>query len=293
MSCGGVAYRPGGMGERTVCRWLAYSGTPILVGDLLYKPKHSLIDQSLHARLGSQTTNGDGFGIGWYADSEAPVLYKDVDPVWNDQNLRELSSQIRSRLIFAHIRASTGTPIQQSNCHPFRFGKWLWMHNGRIAGFQQVKRDLVFAVGADLYPFIEGSSDTETFFFLALTFGLNEDPPGAVERAVGFIEHVCRGKGIEDAVHMSVAMSNGELVWAFRYSSEGEPPSLFYSTDVHTLREQHPEVAVFFTLSEDTRVVVSEPLTDLAGAWNEVPASHYGVIEPGKDELKRFVPRAE
>lgn len=276
-----------------MCRWLAYSGTPLLVGDLLYKPKHSLIDQSLHARMGPQTTNGDGFGIGWYADDDAPVLYKDVDPAWNDRNLRELSSQIRSRLIFAHIRASTGTPVQRTNCHPFRFGKWLWMHNGQIAGFQKVKRELVLAVDADLYPFIEGSTDTETFFFLALTFGLNEDPPGAVERAVGFIEKVGRGQGIADPVRMSVAMSDGKFVWAFRYSSDGDPPSLYYSTNIDTLRAQHPEIAVFSSLSAETRLVVSEPLTDLAGAWNEVPASHYGVIEPGNDELKRFVPRAE
>ena len=49
-----------------MCRWLAYSGTPVLLKDLLYKPKHSLIDQSLHSRLGVETTNGDGFGVGWY-----------------------------------------------------------------------------------------------------------------------------------------------------------------------------------------------------------------------------------
>jgi glutamine amidotransferase len=276
-----------------VCRWLAYSGTPILISDLIYKPKHSLIDQSLHARLGPCTTNGDGFGVGWYADGDSPVLYRAVDPIWNDWNLREISARIQSGLLFAHVRASMGTPVQQTNCHPFRYGKWLWMHNGSIAGFQQVKRELVLAVDPDLYPFIEGSTDTEVFFFLALTFGLHEDPPLAVERAVGFIERACRKHGVDDAVRMSVALSDGKLVWAFRYASRGEPPSLFYSTDVSTLREQHPEIPAFLTLSEETRLVVSEPLTDLAGGWNEVPASHYGVIEPGEDDLRRFTPRAE
>lgn len=274
-----------------MCRWLAYSGTPILIADLLYKPQRSLIDQSLHSRLGPNTTNGDGFGIGWYADGDTAPLYKAVDPIWNDRNLREISSQIRSPLIFAHIRASTGAPVQQTNCHPFRFGKWLWMHNGRIAGFQQAKRELTLAIKPELYPFIEGSTDTETFFYLALTFGLTEDPPGAVAKAVGFIEQTCGKMGIEDTIHMSVAVSDGSLVWAFRYASTGEAPSLYYSTDVDTLRRQHPEIPAFLTLSEDTRLVVSEPLTDLAGAWNEVPTSHYGVIEPGTDELRRFVPR--
>ena len=276
-----------------MCRWLAYSGTPILIADLIYKAKHSLIDQSLHARFGPHTTNGDGFGVGWYADGDSPVLYRAVDPIWNDRNLREISARIQSGLLFAHIRASMGTPVQQTNCHPFRYGKWLWMHNGSIAGFQQVKRELVLAVDPDLYPFIEGSTDTEIFFFLALTFGLNEDPPLAVERAVGFIEQACRKHGIDDSVRMSVALSDGKLVWAFRYASKGEPPSLFYSTDVSTLGKQHPEVPAFLTLSEETRLVVSEPLTDLAGGWNEVPASHYGVIEPGDDDLRTFIPRAE
>ena len=59
-----------------MCRWLAYSGTPILLGDLLYKPKHSLIGQSLHGNLGPYTTNGDGFGIGWYGEGRTPALFK-------------------------------------------------------------------------------------------------------------------------------------------------------------------------------------------------------------------------
>ena len=274
-----------------MCRWLAYSGTPILLGDLLYKPKHSLIDQSLHANLGPHTTNGDGFGIGWYGEGRTPALFKGTDPVWNNRNLRELSNQIRSGLIFAHIRASTGTPVQQTNCHPFRHGKWLWMHNGQIARFSEVKRDLVLAIDPELYPFVQGSSDTEIFFFLALTFGLEDDPPAAVERAVGFIEQACSKFGIEEPVRMSVAVSNGQRLWAFRYSTSGVPPSLFFSTKIETLRSQHPEIPVFLTLSDQTRIVVSEPLGDLKGAWNEVPASCYGVIDGGQDELKPFAPQ--
>ena len=49
-----------------MCRWMAYSGDPVLAEELLFRPAHSIIDQSLHAKLGGFTTNGDGFGIGWY-----------------------------------------------------------------------------------------------------------------------------------------------------------------------------------------------------------------------------------
>ena len=273
-----------------MCRWLAYSGSPLLLEDLLYKPQHSLIDQSLNARQGPHSTNGDGFGIGWYGEGDTPALFKGVDPVWNNRNLRELSRQVRSGLVFAHIRASTGTAVQQTNCHPFRYGKWLWMHNGQIAGFQLVKREMAMAIDPALYPLIEGSSDTELFFFLALSFGLEQDPPSAVQHAVGFIEDACRKHDIEHPVRMSVAVSDGQCIWAFRYSSTGVPPSLYYSTGVEALRRLHPDMTVFQQVSGESRLVVSEQLGDLPGAWNEVEPSTYGVIRGGQDDMRPFAP---
>lgn len=275
-----------------MCRWLAYSGTPLLLDDLLYKPAHSLIDQSLHANLGVETTNGDGFGVGWYGEGDIPALYKSTEPAWSDVNLRELARQVRAGLVFAHLRASTGTPVQRTNCHPFRYGKWLWMHNGTIAQFQIVKRELTLAIDPALYPNIEGSTDTETFFFLALTFGLEHDPPGGVERAVGLIERVGQSCGIRHPIQMTVATSNGDSTWIFRYSSEGRSRSLYYSTHARTLRAQYPDNPVFKEVSDETRLVVSEPLSDLAGVWNEVPESTCGIIRHGQDELTSFTPRS-
>jgi predicted glutamine amidotransferase len=275
-----------------MCRWLAYSGSPLLLEDLLRKPKHSLIDQSLHARLGATTTNGDGFGVGWYTDGETPGLFRSVDPAWNDRNLRELAGHVRSPLFFAHIRASTGTAIQQTNCHPFRNGRWLWMHNGLVHDFARVKRDLVLAIDEDLYPLVEGSTDSEVLFYLALTFGLEQDPPSAVAQTVGFVEETGRRYSVEHAIQMTIATTDGESIWGFRYSSEGRSRSLYFSTDIMTLREQHPELPVLHEVSDESRIVVSEPLGDLAGAWNEVPESSYGVIKPGDDELHPFQPVA-
>ena len=274
-----------------MCRWLAYSGSPICLEDLLVKPAHSLIDQSLHSRLGATTTNGDGFGVGWYGEGSGPAVFKSIEPAWNDRNLRELAGHIRSGLVFAHIRASTGTPVQQTNCHPFRHGNWLWMHNGSIARFHEVKRDLQLAIDPALFLDLEGSTDSETFFFLALTFGLEDDPPSAVERAVGFIEHVGRSHGIEHPMQMTVATSDGTRVWAFRYSTERKSRSLFYSTLVATLRQEYPDNPLFQRLSDETRLVVSEPLGDLPGVWNEVPEWSYGVVREGQDELHEFTPR--
>jgi predicted glutamine amidotransferase len=274
-----------------VCRWLAYYGSPVLIEELVLKPKHSLIDQSLHSQLGAETTNGDGFGIGWYGAGETPGVFHSIEPAWNDRNLRELAAHIESPIVFAHIRASSGSPIQQTNCHPFRHGRWLWMHNGLIREFSKIKRDLALAVDPALYPAIEGSTDSELFFYLARTLGLEDDPPGAVERAVGLIEETGRRHGVEHPIQLTVATSDGTQIWAFRYSSEGQSRSLFYSTDVSTLRHQHPDNPVLHKVSDESRLVVSEPLGDLAGAWNEVPESSWGVIREGQDELHPFTPR--
>ncbi|MCO6455777.1 MAG: class II glutamine amidotransferase [Pirellulaceae bacterium] len=275
-----------------MCRWLAYSGSPLLLDDLLFKPAHSLIDQSLNSKLGATTTNGDGFGVGWYGRGETPGLFRCIEPAWNDRNLKELAGQIVSPLVFAHIRASTGSAIQQTNCHPFRHGSWLWMHNGLIREFPTIKRDLAFAVDASLYPEIEGSTDSELFFYVALTCGLHDDPPLAVERAVGLIEKIGRSRGIEHPIQMTVATTDGATVWVFRYSSEGNSRSLFFSTAVSTLRAQYPDNPLFHSLSDETRLVVSEPLGDLQGAWNEIPESSCGIIQAGQDELRPFRPRA-
>ena len=274
-----------------MCRWLAYTGTPLLLEELLYKPAHSLIDQSLHARLGAGTTNADGVGVGWYGEHAAPGLYRSIEPAWSDRNLHEMARQVRSGLFLAHVRASTGTEVQQTNCHPFRYGRWLWMHNGAISHFQVLKRDLRFAVDPSLYGELAGSTDSEVLFFLALTFGLEHDPLGAVERAVGFVERVAQANGVDEPVRMTVGASNGARVWAFRYSSDGRPATLFHSVNVATLRQQFPESPILHELSDDSRLIVSEPFAGLEGAWQEVPESSYAIVGGGEDQIGRFSPR--
>ena len=147
-----------------MCRWLAYSGAPVLLREALYTPAHGLIDQSLHSRLGAETTNGDGFGVGWYGDVETPGVFHSIEPAWNDHNLRELADHVRSGHFFTHIRAAIGSAVQQTNCHPFRHGTWLFMHNGFINEFAQMKRDLALAIDPSLFPSIQGQTDSEIPF---------------------------------------------------------------------------------------------------------------------------------
>jgi predicted glutamine amidotransferase len=275
-----------------MCRWLAYYGDPIPIETLVFRRQHSLIDQSLHSRMGATTTNGDGFGIGWYTKlGGVPAVYRSVHPAWNDRNLRELAAHVSSPLFFAHIRASTGTAVQETNTHPFRHGRWLFMHNGLVREFERVRRDLLLAVDPGLLPEIEGSTDSELLFYLALTFGLERDPVEALELMAGFVEDVAEEHGIDNPLQTSVAVTDGERIIAVRYSSEGKSRSLYFSTHARVLKEQYPDIEELQTLSDEARAVVSEPLGDLVGAWNEVPESSIGIVQPGQDELRPFTPQ--
>jgi predicted glutamine amidotransferase len=274
-----------------MCRWLAYYGDPIPIDALVLRRKHSLIDQSLHAELGATTTNGDGFGIGWYANGDEPAVYRSVHPAWSDRNLRELATHVSSRLFFAHIRASTGTAVQETNTHPFRHGRWLFMHNGLVREFPRLKRDMLLAVDPSLIPSIEGSTDSELLFHLALTFGLEDDAVDALERMAGFVEDLAERHGVENPLQLSVAVTDGERIIAARYSSEGKSRSLFFSTEARTLKQMYPDIDELQLISDEARVIVSEPLGDLAGVWNEAPESHIGIVQPGADELRTFTPR--
>lgn len=275
-----------------MCRWLAYSGSPILLGDVLYTPMHSMIDQSLHAELGAEPTNGDGFGIGWYDGEPEPGVMRSTEPAWNDQNLRELALHVRSPLFFAHLRAAIGSDVQRANCHPFRHGRWLWMHNGFIDDFARIRRELVLAVDEDLYPGIKGQTDSELLFHLALTFGLDDDPVNAVARSVGLVEAVGHAHGVAYPFQGTIAASDGTDLWVFRYSSRGESRSLFFNRDVDALRERYPDRDVLWKVSEGTRVVVSEPIGDLPGAWVEMPEASCGIVGGEREALLSFKPLA-
>jgi len=259
--------------------------------EVLYTPVHSLIDQSLHARLGAETTNGDGFGLGWYDPTPAPGVFHSIEPAWNDLNLRELAGHLISPLFFAHVRAAVGSPVQQTNCHPFRHGNWLFMHNGYIDSFALIKRDLVLTIDPSLYPEIKGSADSEFLFYLALTFGLTDDPPSALARAIGFVEERGRERGVKHPFQGSIATTDGKTVWAFRYSSEGNSRSLFYTRDIRKVREECPSDSVLSGAPDDARLVVSEPLGDLWGVWAEMPEASCVVVSGGEERLVPFAPQ--
>ncbi len=250
-----------------MCRWIAYVGPAIPMSLPLVDAQNSLLVQSRNATESEEPTNGDGFGVGWYSSHlGTPGIYHDVRPAWNDENFRSLASHIRSHMFLAHVRAATGTAIQRSNCHPFRHGKWLFQHNGLIPEFHRLRRDLMLSISEELFNDIQGSTDSEVLFYLALSLGLENDPGDALARTVGKVEELLTQKRIDGGFHFSVAVANGDSLYAARYASEGEPRSLYYATELGVLQDVDP---AFSAIPEGSVVVVSEPLAPVL-QWNRV-----------------------
>jgi len=268
-----------------MCRWLAYTGPKIFMDALLIKPRHSLIDQSLHAKMnfvpgiGKWTTNGDGFGLGWYSERETPGLFRSIRPAWNDDNLRHLAGQIRSHLFFAHVRAATpGTEVQRTNSHPFLYGRWLFQHNGDVGDFRLMKRDLQCAVAPELFPEIRGTTSSETLFYLALTYGLEQDPLGAMKRAVADVERLRARYDVEMPAFLTLAFTDGRTIYALRYSSHYDSKTLFYSRNLRAIHELNGD---YEAIPEGGHILVSEPLDDLSDDWALVPESTFIIMEDG------------
>jgi predicted glutamine amidotransferase len=271
-----------------MCRWLAYIGDQVLLEDILFKPRNSLIDQSLSSKSAETPTNGDGFGVGWYGKRPTPGLYRSIRPAWNDFNLRDLAAQIESPLFLAHVRATSLATVQETNCHPFRYKNWLFVHNGEIDGIDAIRKQLVMAISDEYFPLILGTTDSEVMFYLALTFGLQTDPLGALARMAGFVEQAGRSKGLPESLWMTLGVSDGTRLYAVRYASDGAAPTLYYSRDLEGVYRVHPDLRGKFGLS--TRFVVSEPAGQVEDLWLEVPQSSCIQVEAGEVGIAPFQP---
>lgn len=274
-----------------MCRWLGYLGSPIEPRELLYDPERSLIEQSRRHAPDMAVPNGDGFGLGWFGRRDVPAVFHSATPAWGDRNLHTLASEISSPLFLAHVRAATGTPVQETNCHPFAYGRWLFVHNGYVDDYARLRRDMMFAVRPDLFGNIKGTTDSELMFHLALTFGLEEDPLGGLERMAGFVESLGAAAGVAEPLQMTVGVTDGEHLWAARYASGPVANTLYCSADVESLRRLYPAEEGFAHFGPDSRVVVSEPLTRLPGVWHEIDAGSAVVVGKGGLDEVPFVPR--
>jgi len=247
-----------------MCRWIAYRGDTIALENYVTEPANSLIAQSIHALESTASTNGDGFGLGWYGEHPEPGLYREVRPAWSDENLRYLCRHLRSHLFFAHVRAATGTPITRPNCHPFACGGWLFMHNGFVGSWSRLRRRVEALIPDPLYPSRAGTTDSEAIFLAILGAGASENPVGATRNIMAKLAAMANEDDAKDKLRFTAALSNGRDLYAFRYSENDSSNSLYY-------RESGSEI-----------LVVSEPLDQNAGAWTSIAPNHVLIAQAGK-----------
>lgn len=212
-----------------MCRFLAYRGDAIYLEDLVCRPRHSLVRQSLRAEEAKVVTNGDGFGVGWYGERDTPGIYREVTPAWSDENLLALAAHVRSHLFFAHVRAATGGGISLANCHPFASASFLFMHNGQVGGFAKLRRELEHQLPDGLWHQRRGATDSELLFLLAVhRIAAGLDPVDAVGEVLGEVHARMQASGIDEPLRFAAALADGADVYAFRWASDATPPTLYH-----------------------------------------------------------------
>jgi len=275
-----------------MCRFICYRGPEILLTDLLYRPVNSLIRQSFDAKERTEPLNGDGFGVGWYTPQigSTPCVFASVTPAWSNQNLRRLSEHVNSECFFAHVRAaSPGMRVSEANCHPFEYGRYLWMHNGVVRDFSRIKRRLRASLPDPLYNNIAGTTDSEHAFAVFLDLlGDTERICSAAEMGQALVETIRQlGRwtaeaGISGPSFYNFAVTDGQSVAAVRYVSDPavKPASLYCSSGgKYECRDGVCKLCDCCE-SERTIIIASERLTSDEKNWMRVPPNHVLTVAP-------------
>ena len=273
-----------------MCRFVAYLGKPVVISDLVVKPKNSLINQSFSAKELDEPLNGDGFGLGWYSKGirEEPGLFRSITPAWNNDNLRYQSEMIKTNCLLAHVRAATFGPVSEINSHPFHFGKYLMMHNGSIPKFHKIKREIRRMLNDEYYEWIQGQTDSEHIFALLMqnvaAEGEDISLPVLAEcliRTFNVLEELKDNKGITKPSLFNMVVTDGHRLVASRYSSNPDKKihSLYYGKGKKYKCKNGVCKMVHADGEPGSVLIVSEPLNDINADWTEVPPNHCILID--------------
>ena len=265
-----------------MCRFVIYQGPEMTIDMLTTRPVHSIIKQSTHAKLREEPLNGDGFGVAWYAKGHKEAIrFRSITPAWSNQNLQHIARFASSKTILAHVRAaSPGLPVVETNCHPFVFEHYSFMHNGYIPNFGKIKRELQGLLSTTAYDMILGTTDSEHLFALCLSeLGEKRDNPSisdlcqAMIWAIKQVDFLLKKHKIEIPAQLNMVLSNGEQSIVSRYASDGEANSLFWHDGAQYTCIDGRCVMQEADLSQQAIIVSSEPLSTDIG-WEEVPNLH-------------------
>lgn len=269
-----------------MCRFTVYQGPPILLSSLLIEPSHSLIRQSVNSKEREEPLNGDGFGVGWYVPevSAEPAVFRSITPAWNNRNLHNLSRVVASSGIFAHVRAATqSSGVNEANCHPFRFERFLFMHNGDVGSFRKIRRRLLETVSDEAFSNVYGSTDSEHFFAVIIDELFKRQAnttmkiAASLDSAINRVVEIVAEYGDGEPCYLNVAIGDGENTVVSRYSNDQnyEPETLYY------YQGNIYEPCAPCEDRNEAVIVSSERLTSDSN-WQAVPANHMVVLSRGK-----------
>lgn len=333
-----------------MCRWFAYvsENEDCLLEDVLITPAHGITKQVHdhylpklihHSPTGDDAAekenkvrnllfNIDGTGICWYTSAKSdfipeidglrPAMYKTISPPANDLNMKSICANTHTTVVFAHIRAASGTAITPINNHPFIFGRHTFMHNGSVSNFTSIRRALCELLDADTYANVLGSTDSEHVAALYITYltqgrgkasweeeYTTDAMADALYRAIGTIislQNKILGSGARPN-SLNLATTDGRRLVSvrFRNSKVENPPSLYYSTSAGiTLNRRypgHPNEGVVNTTAVKTAeehgthvIVASEPSTYQEDQWELIGKNQCLLVERNGDVKVEDIP---
>jgi glutamine amidotransferase len=103
----------------------------------------------------------DGSGIGFFDPAGAPVLDKQPEPAFTDEEFLREAKQARSETFVAHVRYATAGGRTLANTHPFAMRGRVMAHNGGFGELDRLEEQL-----GSYRDLVGGDTDSERFFAL-------------------------------------------------------------------------------------------------------------------------------
>lgn len=210
-----------------MCRLAAYLGPEISLRQLLLDPEHSLYRQSWEPKeMQEAKLNADGFGVGWYDDTNLATRYRNTQPIWSDPNLADLGRFLKRALWLATVRSATpGQGSGIDNTQPFVHNNILFMHNGYISEFATIKEDIIRSLDNQILAEINGNTDSEYLFALIKQQLKHEN---SITQALISVSQRLNELLRESSALLNMIISTGHEIYALKFAINATPPTLYY-----------------------------------------------------------------
>lgn len=271
-----------------MCRLYGFlSNEPTKVDCSLVFAQNALLLQSRADAIGRH--HADGWGIATYQEAK-PRLIKNTTAAFDDQSFSAEAERIYTTAAIAHVRKATVGVPSVLNTHPFKWGNWVFAHNGTVTGFNEVEKRLAHETDPGLQSHRLGTTDSEQYFLWLLSslmeagllshepnqtlpFNTEEVEPH-LRRVVTRLETICLAAAPNKVPRLNFLLTNGTNLITCRWNNS-----------LHRIRRNGlynceicgiPHIHHHETVNHKAVAFASEPIT--GEAWSEVPNKTFEVI---------------